>query len=158
MAEPQKQRLTRHFLRSEVVRPDIDWTDLPPGVTPAEAERHLTALLAAVVEPWRAVVGRIRVTDGLRPLRRHVALGGRLDDPGQHSFGDALDGYPLDLLVLDAWAVLVRLARSGLPVDQAILEYGSGESPSHIHVSHSLDRDPRCDLLIERGGNYTRAR
>lgn len=147
--------LTSHFTSAEF-DDDLDddtGTDYPVDET--ERIRRSTALCAAVLEPWRDRVGRIRINDGWRSMTRHVRLGGDPAKPSQHCTGDAADCHPLDHPWLAAWEALAQLVAAGLPVDQAILEYGSGETPKCIHVSHTVTREPRRQLLVERGGRYS---
>ncbi len=138
-------QLTPHFSLAELT---VTSTGLPNTPGPAELEA-LRELCLRVLEPWRAVVGPIRVTSGYRSPEVNRAIRG--SKTSQHMRGEAADCQPLRGSLVDAWEALCSLLRRGLPVDQAIL-YVRPEGQGWIHVSH--DEVPRRQMLVERNKRY----
>lgn len=137
--------LSPHFTLAELT---VTSTGLPNVPSPAHVEA-LRALCLQALEPWRAVVGPIRITSGYRSPEVNAAIRG--SKTSQHMRGEAADCQPLRGSLVDAWEALCSLLRCGLPVDQAIL-YVRPSGQGWIHVSH--DEIPRRQLLVERGGRY----
>jgi hypothetical protein len=144
-------RLTPHFTLAELT---VTSTGLPNVPSSAEAEA-LRELCLRVLEPWRAVVGPLRVTSGFRSRAVNDELrkrGYSASRTSQHLRGEAADVVPVRGDLVSAWAALVSLVERGLPVDQAIV-YQRGPGKGWIHVSH--DEVPRRQLLVQdAAGRY----
>ena len=109
-------------------------------VTDAVHLRALKALTKEVLQPIRDLHGGpVTVTSGYRQPALNKALGG--SPTSQHPKGEAADitvGSPADNKDL-----FEQIARSGIPYDQLICEFG-GE---WLHVSHRLHGPQRRQVL-----------
>lgn len=145
--------VSANFTLQELIRNDGGIPN-EPGAVEVWA---LRILCVAVLEPWRRLVGAIRITSGFRNRRVNRAAGG--EDDSQHLRGEAVDCIPVGLtgwgnggeVRLRAWAILIELAEAGIPVDQAIIY----EQKGHIHVSCTHTRLPRRQFLVDVGDNKT---
>ena len=140
-------RLSAHFTLSELTTTSQQL----PNVPGPQQITELRELAAQVLEPWRAVIGPIRITSGYRSAAVNVAVGGsRTSD---HVHGRAADCAPLAVSLDVAWRALVALAED-LPLDQAIL-YVRRPGQGWIHVGRRVT--PRRELLVQRVGLPTAA-
>ena len=110
--------------------------------TPTEEARAcLAALVANVLDPLRAALGRpLRITSGFRTPAVNEAVHG--SPTSQHMLGEAVDIKADGLVAAQLLAVVVR---SGLPFDQAI-----GYDPErggHVHLSFTTRRPNRREVL-----------
>lgn len=109
-------------------------------VTDAVHLQALKALTKEVLQPIRDLHGApVTVTSGYRQPALNKALGG--SPTSQHPKGEAADiavGSPADNKDL-----FEQIARSGIPYDQLICEFG-GE---WLHVSHRLHGPQRRQVL-----------
>ncbi len=96
---------------------------------PAQVRANLVRLAVDLLEPVRALVGRLHVNSGYRSPALNAAIPGS-SKTSRHMDGLAADVFPLDLDLRSAYE---RLAQSGLPFDQLIWEYGRW-----IHVGAGL--------------------
>lgn len=142
-------RLSPHFTLREL---EVTSTGLP-NAAPPEAVDRLSLLCAVVLEPWRARVGALRVTSGYRSPAVNRKIRG--SPTSQHMQGEAADVVPIHASLPDAWTALVELVTGAdrLPVDQAIV-YVRAHGLGWIHVSYTIDRAPRRELLVEQGSRY----
>lgn len=138
-------KLTPHFTLAEMTRTS---TGLPNTPTAAELCK-LRAVCSAVLEPWRELVGPLKVNSGFRSMAVNDRVGGSVKS--QHVKGEAADVVPLKVVRRQAWLELLRMMDAGLPVDQAIIY----ETTNHIHISHTADRVARRQSLVKTaGGSY----
>ncbi len=121
-----------------------------PNVPGALEVAHLTLLCHEVLEPWRALVGPLRVTSGYRSLAVNRAIGGAANS--DHMDGKAADVQPLSTALPAAWAELLRVIGE-LPVDQAIV-YQRQRGQGWVHVSWG--RIPRRQVLVQPAGQLGR--
>ena len=109
-------------------------------VTDAVHLQALKALAKEVLQPIRDMHGDpVTVTSGYRQPALNEAVGGT--PKSQHPKGEAADitvGSPADNK-----ALFEQIARSGIPYDQLICEFG-GE---WLHVSHRLHGPQRRQVL-----------
>ena len=109
-------------------------------VTDAAHLQALKALAKEVLQPIRNLHGGpVAVTSGYRQPALNEAVGGT--PTSQHPKGEAADitvGSPADNK-----ALFEQIARSGIPYDQLICEFG-GE---WLHVSHRLQGPQRRQVL-----------
>lgn len=119
--------LGRFFALSELTRTSTGRANVPTAV---HVER-LRYLVAAVLDPWRVLVGPLQVTSGYRSPAANAAVGGV---PGSaHTMGTAADVVPVQMSSPAAFVALKQAATVGRwPVRQAIL-YASARG-GHIHV------------------------
>lgn len=109
-------------------------------VTDAEHLDALRTLARTVLQPIRSMHGGpVRVTSGYRRPELNKAMGGVYTS--QHCKGEAADitvGNPaINKALFD------RVARSDIPYDQLILEFGG----QWLHVSHKLTGAQRRQVL-----------
>jgi len=124
----------------------LELTRLSDGrvLDPSDEQLHaLDALVEHVLDPWRKLVGPLRVTSGLRDEAHNRKVSGAPNS--QHLRGEAVDVVPVTASVLGA---LVMLIQSEIPFDQAILE------PGWLHVSFTRARLNRCQVLERTSSGY----
>lgn len=107
--------------------------DNSPG---AEALKNLKKLCGEVLEPFRKMVGPIRVHSGFRSEKLNKLVRGV--PSSQHRMGQAADVFPIKTPLKKAYLDLVD---SKIPYDQVIFEFGRW-----IHASWSPT--PRRQALI----------
>ena len=93
---------------------------------PSAVRESLLSLVDAVLNPWRELVGPLRISSGWRTEEENARIPGSAKG-SQHVTGEAVDVVPLACDLNRAFTLLF-----GLPFDQAILYPSDG----HIHVSH----------------------
>lgn len=146
----QSERLSMHFGLAEMC---VTSTGLPNTPSPQHVSA-LTDLCLAVLEPWRAMVGPLRVNSGYRSPPVNRAVHG--SPTSDHMAGRAADVVPVTAGVEAGWRALVDAVARGLPVDQCIL-YPRAPGHGWIHVSHrarTVGLVNRGQLLVESGGRY----
>lgn len=108
---------------------------------PPEARRAMALLVARVLDPLRAGLGRpVRVTSGYRSPAVNQAVHG--SPTSQHILGEAAD---IEVPGMRAEEVATAIVRLGLPVDQVI--WYAPERGGHVHVSHTDARPNRGQTL-----------
>jgi hypothetical protein len=112
------------------------------NVPDALAVAHLTLLAHLVLEPWRELVGPLRVTSGFRSKAVNTAIRGAANS--DHMLGRAADVQPVATALTAAWGELLRILPE-LPVDQAIV-YARPRGQGWIHVSWRMA--PRRQVLV----------
>ncbi|TAL43164.1 MAG: hypothetical protein EPN91_07025 [Salinibacterium sp.] len=160
-------QLSPHFDIGEFVSMSVNTRALAPGLSPNDIGPRFAALAAAVLEPWRTIVGPIRINSGLRDVIANAKLA---TDPasaarvkervGPHCLAECADCALLDLDKLEAdarnaayvaaFGKLYELAHreAGLPVHEAILEYArDNKRVTHIHIQHTLRKEPARRFL-----------
>ncbi len=90
---------------------------------------HLRTLCQQILEPARLALGPLRISSGYRCHALNVAVGG--SRTSAHLQGYAADVIPISASKLD----LARWVKNNCPYDQIILEFGTRQNPSWIHVS-----------------------
>lgn len=116
---PQDQ-VSTHFTLAELTRTDTGLANVPN----AEQLEALVNLAEAVLEPYRALVGPIRINSGFRSLAVNTKIGGAHNS--QHMLGQAADTMPVNMSLDVAFQTVKR---SEIPYDQLIIE------PTWIHIS-----------------------
>jgi len=148
---PTPVQLSPHFSLVELTRTSTGLLNVP-GPSQVEA---MSRLCRAVLEPWRDVVGALKINSGFRSPAVNRACGG--STTSQHVRGEATDVVPTNMSLELAWIQLVRLAMvAGLPIDQAIC-YVRPPGQGWIHVSHKMIGIPRREFLVQpasRPGEY----
>jgi len=138
------ERLSAHFTLREM---STTSTGLPNTPSPHAVE-SLRELCTLVLEPWRLVLGAIRVSSGYRSPAVNQAIGG--SPTSDHLHGRAADCVPLHVPLEAAWRSLAALV-DDLPIDQAIC-YVREAGRGWIHVGHRAT--PRRELLVHVDGRY----
>ena len=139
-------RVSPNFTLAELTVTDhrgfLDEQSNPPPMVKA----NLLRLAVDLLEPFRALVGPLRVNSGWRCQGLNAAIGGAFTS--YHLEGLAADLFPTVLSLREAFE---KLSASELPFDQAILEYGRW-----IHVQAPRHgKEPRRQLLsIFTPGRY----
>lgn len=145
---PGGARASEHFSLAELTTTQSrDLLILSEQGNPSPQIRaNLRRLAVDLLEPARALVGRLRVNSGYRCPALNAAIGG--SKTSAHMDGLAADVFPLDMDLADAYQ---RLAQSGLPVDQLIFEFGRW-----IHIgAPKHGAEPRMQrLAIFAPGHY----
>lgn len=113
-------RLSPNFTVWELIQ---SATGGPQWPTPLHLA-NLQRLVSNVLQPWRDLVGPLRVTSGVRHEETNEAVGGV--SSSHHLTGLAVDVVPTRMSLDDALDVL---AGSAIPFHRAILY------PGHIHVA-----------------------
>jgi hypothetical protein len=150
-ADPERALLTRHFAYREAVNAATENSDDLADELNAISIRA-AMLAAAVLEPWREVLGcGLGVNSWARSRTKNGSLPGAAEN-SDHLYGGGADVEPVSLdgrpapTLPKAFALLYELAkprgRGGLPVDQAILYAG------HIHVSHEPLQAPARKFYV----------
>ena len=131
----------RFFSWDEITRSSAA-TRLGLANEPPPTERAaLVALVSAVLDPLRAVLGvPLRVTSGFRCVALNAAIGG--SPTSQHTLGEAADVRAEGMASEE---VVRALVRAGLPFDQAI--WYAPERGGHVHVSYTTRRPNRRQTL-----------
>lgn len=156
-------QLSPHFEIGEFVPMSVNTRALAPELPVADIGLRFAALAAAVLEPWRTIVGPIRINRGLSDT---IANAKFATDPasaarvkkrvGPHCLAECADCALIEVDKLGdtparnagylaAFRKLYELAHreAGLPVHEAILEYAQdNKRVTHIHVQHTLRKEP----------------
>lgn len=116
---------------------------------PAEVQGAMALLVANVLDPLRAGLGRpVRVTSGYRAPAVNRAVSG--SPTSQHMLGEAADIKVPGVAAEDLAAAIVAL---GVPFDQVI--WYAPERDGHVHVSFTAKRANRGEALhAPAGGGY----
>jgi hypothetical protein len=136
-----------HFTFEELTHTDTGLPNQPSGPQWSEMVR----LVSDILEPYRALVGPIKINSGFRSPEVNAAIGGVATS--QHVKGEAADTVPL---CMPLWEAFQKVKASDIPFDQLILE------PTWIHISvASPGSKPRrqCLRAHKEGGRmvYERA-
>ena len=114
---------------------------------PAEAQGAMALLVANVLDPLRAGLGRpVRVTSGYRAPAVNRAVSG--SPTSQHMLGEAADIKVQGVAAEDLAAAIVAL---GVPFDQVI--WYAPERGGHVHVSFTAKRANRGEALHAPAGS-----
>lgn len=136
------QPLSPHFRLGEFVRSatavDLRIDNRPPAI----AVEALRLLCEEVLEPLRRRFGCIRITSGYRCETLNRAVGGVANS--QHLFGEAADIFvPNEETALK----YIDFLRTHTPFDQLILEPRDARIPRWLHVSYTIRRPVRGQVL-----------
>jgi hypothetical protein len=137
-------RLSPNFTLRELTTTSTGFPNTPDALAAA----HLTLLAHLVLEPWRELIGPLRVTSGYRSPEVNRAIGGAANS--DHMLGRAADVQPTATALVAAWSELLRVLPE-LPVDQAIV-YARPRGQGWIHVSWRME--PRRQVLVQSAGRY----
>jgi zinc D-Ala-D-Ala carboxypeptidase len=101
---------------------------------------NLKDLCIHVLEPLQDALklGELSVTSGYRCPALNKVIGG--SNTSQHTFGQAAD---LQFKVngkMDNIQIAKKILDRGIPFDQLIVEFGTMEKPSWIHVSYNYEK------------------
>lgn len=130
-------QVTEHFTHAELIHSDLARQSGIPN-EPGQVEMaRLKTLAVSVLEPWRRIVGAIKVNSAFRSSRVNQLAGGAPDS--QHLLGEAADCEPLECPLREAFIRLIRHC----DFDQAILE-----NDQWIHVSFTTRRANRRMALV----------
>jgi zinc D-Ala-D-Ala carboxypeptidase len=132
--------LSPHMTLAEFTRTSTGLDNTPGDLHIASMRR----LCVEVLEPWRRVVGPLRVTSGYRSPAVNRAVGG--EEASQHMKGQAADVVPVRLELDAAWLALVSLVPM-LPVSQVIV-YVRPKGHGWVHVGHSQAHHPAREMLV----------
>lgn len=140
-------KITPHFTYKELTHSD---TAKAQGIgnTPDAFElSKLTTVCWKILEPARVKLGRpIKITSGFRSFALNRAVGSK--DTSQHTKGEAVDIKCYDNIKL--FQIISNLA-----FDQLIIEKPDENGyPSWLHVSYTLDRPNRNEVLVWDGSEY----
>ena len=141
MTAPPTVQPGRYFTWGELTRSgtaaDLGIDNSPP----AAAQVELQALVARVLDPLRAALGRpVAVTSGYRSVALNQAIGGAQES--QHMVGQAADVKVVGIAAVD---LARRVRQLRLPVDQAIwYDVARG---GQLHLSHRSDGRNRGEYL-----------
>ena len=114
---------------------------------PAEVQGAMALLVANVLDPLRAGLGRpVRVTSGYRAPAVNRAVSG--SPTSQHMLGEAADIKVQGVAAEDLAAAIVAL---GVPFDQVI--WYAPERGGHVHVSFTAKRANRGEALHAPAGS-----
>lgn len=140
----EAMNLSQHFSLEELVRSEAA---VRRGLdnTPNAGERmNLVRLCDAVLEPSRELLGvPFHINSGFRTPAVNAAVGSTATNSA-HMDGRAADFYPVGMDIKVAFG---KLAVSGIPFDQLILECGSWV---HIAVAR-VGMEPRLEVLKASG-------
>jgi hypothetical protein len=142
--------LSEHFRLSEFLESGVAARLGLSNQPSAEHVRNLGYLARNTLEPWRQLVGPLRVTSGYRSKLVNEAVGGVAGS--YHSEGQAADVAPLSVSADVAMRGLRRLVDSGeVKVDKAIIYHPS--KGGHIHVSVVAGATPRRQFMYQPAGD-----
>lgn len=102
----------------------------------------LKALCVNVLQPVRDVFGTVFVSSGYRGEKLNILVGGSANS--QHLIGEAADFRCGDI------TGVFYFIRDNLDFDQLIWERGNNLAPSWIHVSYTMKRRNRREVLYLR--------
>jgi uncharacterized protein YcbK (DUF882 family) len=136
-----KSKLGQFFTLAELVRSTAADRLGLDNTPPPAAQANLERLVAKVLDPLRAHLGRpVRITSGYRSFAVNRALEGSVTS--QHMLGEAVDIKADGLTAIELATLILRL---GIPVDQVI--WYDPERGGHVHVSYTETRANRRESL-----------
>ena len=160
--------LSRNFNLSELLKsPTADrWGFKEQYEPPMHVVDNLRNLCIHVLQPIRDFLEKpIRVTSGYRCPRVNAKVGGaskkvdgKVIQTSQHVRGEAAD-IEIWINGVESNGEIVRavkhlLQNKNFTFDQCILEYGTLNNPSWIHLSYSKERNRKQVLRKETGKGY----
>lgn len=140
--------LSEHLTWGEAIATQVRDPEivLQQGDPPAQVRANLLRAAVDGFEPFRALVGPLRVNSGYRCWALNAVIGGSKNSA--HIDGRAFDVFPTRFDMRDAFK---RLVGSGVPFDQAIYEYGRW---IHLGMARHGEEPRREKLMIFRAGQY----
>ncbi|NET10680.1 MAG: hypothetical protein F6K16_39520, partial [Symploca sp. SIO2B6] len=126
---PDKDLLSRNFTLSEMTQSETA-DRLGLRNTPNSTETaNLKKLACSLLQPARDALGPLRITSGFRSEAVNRAVGGVPNS--DHRLGYAADVIPANV----GTRTFAEWVARNVPFDQIILEFGTPQNPSWIHVS-----------------------
>lgn len=160
--------LSRNFTLSELTKSNTAkrWGFNEQYSPPLQVIENLRELCIHVLQPIRDLIGRpIKVTSGYRCPRVNAKVGGasrkvggKVIQTSQHVYGQAadievwVDGLEANSILINAIKELMADPR--FVFDQCILEYGTLNNPSWIHISYVKGNNRMQILRKESGKPY----
>ncbi|MEB3230825.1 MAG: D-Ala-D-Ala carboxypeptidase family metallohydrolase [Leptolyngbyaceae bacterium] len=126
---PDPNLLSRNFTVEELTRSEAADRLGLSNAPNAEEIANLRRLACKVLQPARDALGPLQITSGFRSAAVNNAVGGVPNS--DHRLGYAADVVPINVGTRTFAEWIVR----NVPFDQIILEYGTLQNPSWIHVS-----------------------
>lgn len=129
MAVNLDMQLSPHFKLREFV---TSQTAIARGInnTPQQVHiAHLRTLCQQILEPARLALGPLRISSGYRSSALNRAVGGSSNSA--HMLGFAADVLPVNVNKM----AFANWVKNNCSFDQIILEFGTPQEPSWIHVS-----------------------
>jgi zinc D-Ala-D-Ala carboxypeptidase len=144
-----KRRLGQFFTLTEMMRSSVAERLGLDNTPPPAAQANLEQLVAVVLDPLRARVGReVHIKSGYRAYAVNRAVKG--SPTSQHMAGEAVDIKVDGLTGVELATVIVGL---GVPFDQVI--WYDPERGGHVHVSYTTTRANRGETLrAPAAGDY----
>jgi uncharacterized protein YcbK (DUF882 family) len=136
-----KRRLGQFFTVAEMARSSVAERLGLDNTPPPAAQANLEKLVAVVLDPLRARVGReVHIKSGYRSYAVNQAVDG--SSTSQHMAGEATDIKVDGLTAVELANTIVGL---GVPFDQVI--WYDPERGGHVHVSYTTVRANRGETL-----------
>jgi zinc D-Ala-D-Ala carboxypeptidase len=148
-------QLTKNFLLSELLySPTAVEKGISNDPSPVEYQR-LVDSAKGLFQPARDLLGPLKVTSGFRSPGLNKAIGGASNSAHMKAF--AMDSQPQAISLEEA---MIRLWKSNLQFDQAILELGNRRDSItddwlHLGFRHPDTRLQRRQFLRMEKGIYT---
>lgn len=135
-----KMKLSPHFSLEEFIVSQVAQRFAIDNTPPEDVISNLKHLCETILEPARQALGPLRVSSGYRCLDLNTRIGGSINSA--HIYGHAADILPISCSKIQ----FARWVVDHVKFDQVILEFGTIDDPSWIHVSS----DPRMRSMILR--------
>lgn len=145
---------SKNFVLSEFTySPTAQRLRIANDLTVKDLDRMM-AFTKNLLQPMREQIGSIKITSGFRTLPLNKAIKG--DKDSAHLLGYAADTQPQDISLV---FLMYWFAKTELPFDQAILEYGrrpDDDKDDWVHIGYKHPSGAqRRQLLVMRNGKYT---
>ncbi|MGK7888570.1 MAG: D-Ala-D-Ala carboxypeptidase family metallohydrolase [Leptolyngbyaceae cyanobacterium] len=126
---PDPNLLSRNFTLAELIRSETADRLRLDNTPNAQEIANLKRLACNLLQPARDALGPLRITSGFRSTALNRVVGGVPNS--DHRFGYAADVIPVNVGTRAFAEWVIRNAQ----FDQIILEFGTLQNPSWIHVS-----------------------
>ena len=136
-------QLSKHFKLSEFTFSQTAARKGIRNIPSSAAIDNLKDLCDRILEPARAQFGALRITSGYRSPELNAAIGGARNSA--HTRGWAADVVPVVAPKLE----FAKWVARNCTYDQIILEFGTIQNPSWIHIS--AEPTNRMQILSAQG-------